>query len=382
MSIQGYCDPRFATVEEAFAQQLNESRSRGGSALCVQIGGKTRIDLWGGTRDQAGQLPWEENTLVNLFSCSKTLTGVAVLQLVERGQLDLDAPLARWWPEFAAAGKASLSLRQVLCHRAGLPAIRTPLPAEALYDGALLSRTLAAQAPWWEPGTAQGYAAMSYGWLLGELLVRVTGESPGTAILRRIAWPLGLDVHLGLDKQALERVAFLHRGRNDFGDEAAQRLMRVIQSEPDSLSAHAFGNPPGLLTRANTRDWQCSVQPAANIHATARGLAGFYSGVLAGSLLGAPMLAQMTQEHSAEVDRVLLEETRFGLGCWLDQPRANATFAMGPQSFGHPGAGGSLGFADPERELAFGFITSTLGPYVLMDPRAQRLAAEVWRCLE
>jgi len=381
VQIQGYFDLRFEAVREAFGRLFEDGRQRG-AALCVQIGGETVVDLWAGVADNAGEQAWHSDTLVNLFSCTKTFTAVAALQLVEQGRLSLDEPVARIWPEFAAAGKAAITLRQLLCHRAGLPAIRQPLPGEALYEWSRMTAALAAEQPWWTPGEAQGYAAMTYGWLLGELLRRVDGVEPGASIVARTAVPLGLDFHLGLDDSEFQRVAYLTRSKNEFGDAAAQRLFKAMLSAPDSLSARAFNNPPSIMSSGNKPEWRRMAQPAANGHANARALAGFYSGLLQGRLLDPALLDEMTREHSAGEDLTLLSRTRFGLGCWLDQPDvANATFGMGPRSFGHPGAGGSVGFADPERELAFGFVTNTLGPYVLMDPRAQALARSVAGCL-
>ncbi len=381
VQIQGYFDLRFEAVKDAFGALFERTGQRG-AAMCVQIGGETVVDLWAGVADNAGEEAWHGDTLVNLFSCTKAFTAVAALQLVAQGKLELDEPVARVWPEFAANGKQAVTLRQLLCHRAGLPAVRQPLPAEALYDWTSMTAALAAEQPWWVPGEGQGYAAMTYGWLVGELLRRVDGRGPGESIVARTAAPLGLDFHIGLADSEFHRVAHLTRGRNDFGDAAAQRLLQALVGEPTSLVARAFNNPPSIMSSGNKPEWRRMAQPAANGHGNARALAGFYMGLLQGRLLDDALLAEMTREHSIGEDRTLLARTRFGLGCWLDQPEvANATFAMGPRAFGHPGAGGSIGFADPERELAFGFVTNTLGPYVLMDPRAQALARSVVACL-
>ena len=380
MYIQGYFELQFEPVREAFAALFEDGKQRG-AALCVQVGGETVLDLWAGIAGQTPEQSWQEDTLVNLYSCTKTFTGVTALQLVAEGKLDLDEPIARLWPEFAAFGKAGITLRQLLCHRAGLSAIRSPLPAEALYDWGRMTQALEQEQPWWTPGTQQGYAPMTYGWLVGELIRRADGHCAGEAIQARLSQPLDLDFHVGLPEEALSRVAFLTRGRNDFGDAAAQRLMKAVQADPQSLTALSFNNLPGLMNRANTPAWQKFVQPAANGHGNARSLARFYTALLQGKLLDSALLREMTTEHSCGIDQTLLTQTRFGLGCWLDQSIENATFGMGPRSFGHPGAGGCLGFADPDRELSFGFVTNTLGPYVLMDPRAQRLARVVAECL-
>ncbi|MBF7141509.1 MULTISPECIES: serine hydrolase domain-containing protein [Pseudomonas] len=381
MLIQGHYSLEFEPVRDAFAALFDDRQERG-AALCIQVNGETVIDLWAGTSDRDGSEAWHSDTLVNLFSCTKTLAAAATLQLAAEGKLDLDTPVARYWPEFAENGKAAITVRQLLCHRAGLPALRELLPADALYDWPRMTAALAAERPWWAPGTAQGYAAITYGWLLGEVIRRVDGRSPGRAIVDRVAAPLGLDIHIGLADSEFHRVAHVARGKGNPGDAAAQRLLQVTLREPEALSTRAFTNPPSILTSTNKPEWRRMEQPAANGHGNARGLAGFYQGLLDGSLLGDEWLTELTREHSCEEDLTLLTPVRFGLGCMLDQPAVpNATFGLGPGAFGHPGAGGSVGFADPYHGVAFGFVTNTLGPYVLMDPRAQKLARTLMVCL-
>ncbi|WP_165664107.1 serine hydrolase domain-containing protein [Metapseudomonas otitidis] len=381
MQIQGYFDLRFEAVRDEFAALFEDSQERG-AALCVQVGGETVLDLWAGTADKDGQQAWHSDTLLNLFSCTKTYAAVTALQLVGEGKLDLDAPVARLWPEFAAAGKERITLRHLLSHRAGLPAIREPLPAEALYDWDAMTAALAAEQPWWVAGEGHGYAPITYGWLVGELIRRADGRGPGESIVARVARPLGLDFHVGLDDAEFHRVAHIARGKGNLGDAAAQRLLKCMMSEPTALSTRAFTNPPSIMTSTNKPEWRRMQQPAANGHGNARSLAGFYAGLLDGSLLESALLAELTREHSLGDDRTLLTQTRFGLGCMLEQPDVpNATYGMGRLAFGHPGAGGSIGFADPERDVAFGFVTNTLGPYVLMDPRAQHLARTLASCL-
>ncbi|HLD65003.1 MAG TPA: serine hydrolase domain-containing protein, partial [Pseudomonas sp.] len=227
MQIQGYFDLKFEAVKDAFAALFEQPQERG-AALCVQIGGETVLDLWAGSADKDGEQPWHSDTLLNLFSCTKTFTAVTALQLVGEGKLQLDAPVADLWPEFAAAGKGAITLRQLLCHQAGLPALRELLPAEALYDWSTMTAALAAETPWWTPGQGQGYAPITYGWLVGELLRRADGRGPGESIVARTARPLGLDFHVGLDDAEFHRVAHIARGKGNMGDAAAQRLLRVM----------------------------------------------------------------------------------------------------------------------------------------------------------
>ncbi|WP_268797473.1 serine hydrolase domain-containing protein [Pseudomonas huanghezhanensis] len=382
MQIQGHFELQFEPVREAFAALFDDPQERG-AALCIQIGGQSVVDLWAGTADKDGAEAWHTDTIANLFSCTKTFTAVAALQLVDEGKLHLDKPAADLWPEFAAAGKASVTLRQMLCHQAGLPAIRQLLPAEALYDWQAMTAALAAEQPWWTPGQGHGYAAITYGWLVGEMIRRADGRGPGESIAARIACPLGLDFHVGLADEDFYRVAHIARGKGNQGDEAAQRLVQTTMREPTSMTARAFINPPSVMTSTNKPEWRRMQQPAANGHGNARSLAGFYSALLDGSLLEAELLNELTREHSLGPDKTLLTQTRFGLGCMLDLPGVpNATFGLGAKAFGHPGAGGSVGFADPERDVAFGFVTNTLGPYVLMDPRAQKLVRILGECLQ
>lgn len=381
MQIQGHFELQFEAVREAFAALFDNPQERG-AALCIQIGGETVVDLWAGTADKDGAQAWHSDTILNLFSCTKTFTAVTALQLVAEGKLALDVPVAQYWPEFAAAGKQSVTLRHLLSHQAGLPALRDLLPPEALYDWPRMTAALAAETPWWSPGTGHGYAAITYGWLVGELLRRADHRGPGESIMARVARPLGLDFHVGLPDKEFHRVAHIARGKGNVGDEAAQRLLQVTMREPEAMATRAFTNPPSVLTSTNKPEWRRMEQPAANGHGNARSLAGFYAGLLDGSLLEPELLAELTREHSLGMDKTLMTPTRFGLGCMLDQPKvANATFGLGAGAFGHPGAGGSVGFADPEHDVAVGFAVNTLGPYVLMDPRAQHLVRVLRACL-
>ena len=381
MQIQGHFELKFEAVREAFAALFDDPQERG-AAVCIQIGGETVVDLWAGTADKDGAEAWHSDTILNLFSCTKPFAAVAALQLVDEGKLRLDEPVARLWPEFAEAGKAAITLRQLLCHQAGLPALHHMLPAEALYDWTVMTDALAAEQPWWTPGQGHGYAALTYGWLVGEMLRRADGRGPGESIAARIARPLGLDFHVGLADEEFYRVAHVARGKGNTGDETAQRLVQTTMRDPTSMTARAFTNPPSIMTSTNKSEWRRMQQPAANGHGNARSLAGFYAGLLDGRLLESELLNELTREHSVGEDKTLLTRTRFGLGCMLDQPEVpNATFGLGAKAFGHPGAGGSIGFADPERDVAFGFVTNTLGPYVLMDPRAQKLAQVLDECL-
>lgn len=381
MHLDGSSDSAFSSVLDVFSQLLEDPEQRGAS-LCVQVAGETVLDVWGGVIDRHGEQLWQRDTLVNIFSSGKPVAAVVLLQMVAEGRLQLDTPLQEYWPELARQGQQHITLRHVLSHQAGLPAILEPLAAEALYDWSQMLAALENTPPWWTPGQAHGYAPMTYGWLVGELIQRIDGCDPRTAIAKRIAEPLQLALHLGVSEQQLAQVGDVMRMKGAVVDTAAMRLMQTIGSNPQSMSAKAFANPTSMMTSTNKPEWRLMQQPAANMHATARGLAGFYTGLLQGQLLDEELLNAMLTEHSAGADLTLLTNTRFGLGCMLEQAdQLPASYALGPHSFGHPGAGGTLGCADPEREVSVAFVTNSLGASVLMDPRAQKINAALKKCL-
>lgn len=381
MHIDGSSDSAFSSVLDVFTQILEDPEQRGAS-LCVQVAGETVLDIWGGVIDRHGEQFWQRDTLINIFSSGKPVAAVVLLQLVTEGRLQLDTPLAEYWPEFAAQGKQQITLRQVLSHQAGLSAVLEPLAPEALFDWSQMVDAVQNTPPWWTPGSAHGYAPMTYGWLVGELIRRVEGCEPGEAIAKRIAQPLQLDLHLGLTEQELPRVGDVMRMKGVVADSASLRLMKSIGSDPRGMTAKAFTNPTSMLTSTNKLEWRRMQQPAANAHSTARGLAGFYTGLLDGRLLDTEMLSEMLKEHSIGMDLTLLTQTRFGLGCMLEQvDQLPASYALGARSFGHPGAGGTLGCADPEREVSVAFISNSLGSSIMMDPRAQKINAMLKKCL-
>ena len=383
--VQGYFDPRFETVRELFAQQQSDPQARG-AALCVTVGGDTVLDLWHGVMDKDNSQVWEQDTLVNVFSCTKPLGAVALLQQVQAGRIDLDDALADIWPEFAQAGKQDITLRQILSHRSGLSAVSAPLAPEALFDWQAMTSALAAQEPWWTPDAEHGYAPLTYAWLLGEPLRRLTGQMPGDYLREHICQPLGMDFHVGVADQDLPRIAHVSRLRNQSGDDYARALFSSM-GDPRGLAFNAFANPSSLQTSTNKPEWQQAQILAANGTGNARSLARFWQlmahdGNLDGvQLLGADLVRLMRQEHSVGMDRTLLCPTRFGLGVMLEQQWKGGSFGMGANAFGHPGAGGALGFADPDARVGFGYVTNTMGPYVLTDPRAGDLSREIYRCL-
>jgi len=207
-AVQGSCDARFRRVREVFAEQAANPEELG-AAVAVTIEGHSVVDLFAGTADAARTRPWTGDTLVNLFSTTKGMTALCAHRLADQGKLDLDAPVARYWPEFAQADKDRIPVRWLLDHSAGLPAVEAPLPPQALYDWTAMTEALAAQAPWWEPGTQHGYHAMSFGWLVGEVVRRVSGKSLGQTFRDEIAGPLGADFAIGAPPELDARIAEL-----------------------------------------------------------------------------------------------------------------------------------------------------------------------------
>lgn len=325
------------------------------------------VDIWGGWADRDRQRPWEQETLVDVFSVGKAMVALCMLILVERGDVGLDAPVAEHWAEFAAVGKGEITVRTLLGHQAGLPAVRRVLPDSAIYDWEQMTSALAAQEPWWEPGSAHGYHVNSFGFLVGEVVRRVSGTSIGEFFRHEVAEPLGADFRFGLDPGEDERVADYYF---ESPGETVDREARLDDTDEETaLMLHrAYLNPPGLsgLGTVNTRDWRAAEIPSANGHATARGVARIFSllacgGTLAGvRLLETSTIDAATSEASAGQDRVLRRPTRFGLGFQLTQPER----PLGPnrRSFGHFGASGSLGFADPDERLAFAYTMNQAGP--------------------
>jgi CubicO group peptidase (beta-lactamase class C family) len=384
LAIQGRCDEKFAAVKAAFEANVRE-RDEIGAAVAVAYEGELVVDLWAGHADQERTRPWERDTLVNVYSTTKGMTALCAHRLVEEGRLDLDAPVADYWPGFAQAGKAQIPVRQLLCHQAGLAAVAKILPGEALYDWDAMCEALAAQEPWWEPGTAHGYHAVTFGWLVGEVVRRITGESLGTTFRKMFAEPLGLDFHIGLAEEEHGRVAelvALDPTAPEAMDGEAAALAKAFLEEPEGVTARAFVNPPTMALGPNNAAWRKAEIPGANGHGTARALATIYGHVALGDgkVIGPESVERCRAEHSFGPDRVLGVTTRFGLGFMLPGSTKEAGSTLGEGSFGHPGAGGSLGIADPEARLGLGYVMNRMGPRILLDDRAIALTEAATAC--
>ncbi len=373
VEVNGMCDPRFRPVEDAFRENF-ENYGEVGASLAVMVDGRMVVDLWGGHMDAARTRPWERDTIVNVWSTTKGIVATCAHRLVDQRLLELDAPVAKYWPEFAQAGKEKLPVRYLLSHQAGLPAVREPLPIGSAFKWDVMTEALAKQESWWEPGTKHEYHAFTYGWLVGEVIRRITGTTVGTYFRKEIAEPLGLDFHIGLGAEHDARVAEIippempQPGETNF-------VMEMLR-DTESMSFKAIGNPLDLMNfaNANTREWRAAEIPAANGHGNARAVARLY-GALArgGELDGVRVLSQAAidraiVEQASGPDQVMGQPLRTALGFVLTSPEA--PLGPNPRSFGHAGAGGSLGFGDLDARIGFGYaMNRMLQRDSLFDPR-------------
>ncbi|MCX5283860.1 MULTISPECIES: serine hydrolase domain-containing protein [unclassified Streptomyces] len=380
MDVNGTVAEGFEPVREAFARNFAALGDRG-AAVTVYRDGHRVVDLWAGTRDVDGTEPWQHGTAQIVRSATKGVAAAVVLLLAQRGLLDLDAPVASHWPAYKARGKEHTRVRHLLAHRAGVPVLDRPLtPAEAA-DPDIAAAAVAAQTPVWRPGTDHGYHAQTYSWLTGELVRRVTGRTLGAWIADEIARPLDLDLWVGLPPEQAGRV-----GR--VAQVEAPPAPGGLRTRPKRAVVEAYADPDSVTRRAfaaitpmpdeNDPAYRAAVLPASNGIATADGLARFYAALIGevdGVRLFTPETAARARaEHSAGPDRVLVVNTRFGLGYMLHGP---ASPLLSPDSFGHPGRGGALGFADPESGIAFGYVTNGFRTSVTADARAQALVRAV-----
>ena len=367
IDVQGTCDARFHAVRDAFADNFARGLEVGASVSMV-YNGETVVDLWGGSMDDTQSRPWTQDTLVNVYSTTKGLGATCAHILVDRGQLDLDAPVAIYWPEFAQAGKAALPVRYLLSHQAGLPAIAKTLPPGLLYDWHGMCAALAEQAPWWTPGAGHGYHALTYAWLVGEVVRRVDGRSIGTFFREELAAPLGLDARIGCGPELDARIADLLPSPPASPGQAD--MLAELMANPESMSAKAFTNPAVLKREiVNSRAWRAAELCSANGHTNARALARFYAALGAWTRgeafdgvqpLSAAALEQARTEQVSGMDKILQLDNRIALGYMLPSPMRR--FSANPRAFGHAGAGGSLGFTDPENGVSFGYAMNQMQP--------------------
>lgn len=383
-NVHGDCDERFARVRDAFVSNFADY-GEVGAAVAVTIDGRSVIDLWGGHASQDRVRPWTRDTLVNVWSTTKGLCAMCAHRLADQGKLDLEAPVAKYWPEFAASGKAAIPVSALLNHRAGLAAIRAPLKHEDLFNWDKVTTELARQEPWWPPGSRHGYHAITFGWLVGEVVRRISGKSLGAYFRDEIAKPLNADAHIGIGPEFDARIAdILYAAPPQPGE---RNIFADIASDPLSVGYAAIFNPPSMFSQAttNSRDWRAAEIPGANGHANVRALARIYGALARGGevdgikLFSPAEIRRCHVEQSKGPDAVLPLTTRFGLGFMLSQP--GAMMGPNPHTFGHPGAGGSLGFADPDAKIGFGYVMNQMGNEPLLDPRPARLIEALYASL-
>lgn len=390
LAIHGEVATRFEPVREEFT--ANFRRGEIGASLCVWHRGEVVVDLWGGLADRDGGSRWERDTLTTVFSATKGVVALALLMLAERGELDYDAPVADWWPEFAASGKADVTVRTLLNHRAGLIGIDDPLTLEMFeVEADRIAEIVAAQAPRWTPGTDQGYHGVTFGLYTAELFKRIAGRSLGEFIATEIAGPLEADFHLGLPAELEPRVATTYpAGVADlvfkvvpkllFGRGTDGRVFRNAVRRGDT--ADAFGNPAELgarnLGNFNTERVHRLELPWGNGIGNARGLCRIYAAVAAGELVGGEAVEAIKPRQSwSERDRVLCKPVGWSQGFLKEETRL---FSPNPESFGHSGAGGALGWCDPVAGLAVGYAMNRMDHRV-RSRRAVRLCHAIYDCL-
>nr|WP_037916009.1 serine hydrolase domain-containing protein [Actinacidiphila yeochonensis] len=368
--IHGEVAAGFENVRDAFAANFGrdgDDRDNAdiGAALCVYRNGRPVVDLWGGVADPETGRPWERDTLQLVYSATKGVTATAAHLLVQRGLLDPDAPVARYWPEFAANGKAEIPVRWLLSHQAGLVAVDRPVPVADALAWHPMVEALAAQRPQWTPGTAHGYHGRTWGWLVGEVIRRVSGRTPGRFLAEEIAAPLDLDFFIGVpaaERARVSRMAYWQPAVDPASvplESVPEQFRDAVAAwrDPDSLSNRAFAVTDPAQIDFNSPEVQAAELPASNGVGTARALARMYAALI-GEVDGVRLLTPETvaaaaQEQAEGQDQVMMMPSRFGSGYMLPTEASPLT---GPNAFGHPGRGGSLAFADPQHGVAFGYV--------------------------
>ncbi|MEI7916100.1 MAG: serine hydrolase domain-containing protein [Mycobacteriaceae bacterium] len=384
--VGGFCAPRFEPVAQAFSRNFRE-RGEVGAAVAVWVDGDLVVNLWGGHADARRRRPWRENTLASVFSGSKGLTSTCVHLLADRGEIDLQAPVARYWPEFGRAGKERITIADVLGHRSGVIGPRTRLHHEDTADWDLVCEALAASAPWWEPGTAQGYHMVSFGFILGEVVRRVTGRTLGQYLRTEIAEPMGIDVHIGLPQREHSRCAEMidkPHIREVLAAGGAPGHPTSLQEHPMAALSVAVGFiPDDELGCEDIARWRAREFPGTNAHVSALGLATFYNGLAQEKVLSREHLEKVRVcQGGFDPDVVLgprVADHGWGLGYMLNQRKVAGP---NPLSFGHGGSGGSYGFVDLEHRIGYAYVMNLFDATKCnADPRSRALSDEVYRAL-
>ena len=375
--IQGSCDDRFAAVRAALQRNLDSGEDLGAS-IVLDLDGQIAVDLWGGYADEAAATPWERDTIVNVWSTTKTVTSLAALMLADRGELDVDAPVSRYWPEFAAAGKQDVLVRHLLSHTSGVSGLDQPAVVEDLYDWEKSTARFAAQAPWWEPGTASGYHALNFGHLIGEVLRRITGTSLKQFVAAEIAGPLRADFQVGA-------------AESDWG-----RISPVIPPPPlpfdlealgmDSPTVKTMTGPVVDATYANTPAWRNADIGAANGHGNARSVARILSVISRGGevdgvrLLRPETIELIFREQANGVDVVLGVPLRFGIGYGLPQ-LDTLPYVPDDKICYWGGWGGSVIIMDVGRRMTISYMMNMMGPGIIGSQRSEDYVRAIYAAL-
>jgi CubicO group peptidase (beta-lactamase class C family) len=405
-AVHGHVEDGWGKVADAFRANFEGNPGELGAACCVYAGGRPVVDLWGGKADSETKRPWNEDTIALVASTTKGATAICAHMLAQRGELDLDAPVVEYWPEFGANGKDQIPVRWLLSHQAGLPIVDGPLTFEEACAWDPVIRALEAQKPLWKPGTEHVYHGMTFGFLVGELVRRITGKSLGTFFADEVAAPLGLSAWIGLPEEQEGRVARIDYAAPFTLEEMTAGMIETTGLDRDTVIAwmNAVWGPDSVQARAgqlggafdpasgymNTRAFRAAELPFGNMFTDARSLARMYAATVS-EVDGVRLLEPATVERMTVVQT---DKTRMnGLPAGLELP-ADRSFYMslgfwracppmpwiGPGSFGHPGSGGSVAFGEPDAGVGFGYVTN-LWSFRIGEPRASNLAAAVRSCL-
>jgi CubicO group peptidase (beta-lactamase class C family) len=375
IEVQGTCAERFEPVRAALADKLGSGDELGAS-IAVDIDGETVVDIWGGFRDEARAIPWTQDTITNVWSTTKTVTNLAALMLVDRGELDVRAPVATYWPEFAAAGKQDIAVRHILSHTSGVSGWDQPFTTEDMYDWDKSTAQLASQAPWWEPGTASGYHALNQGHLVGEILRRITGKSLKQFVAEEIAGPLGADFQIGAAERDWDRIA----------DVVPPPPLPFDMASIDPLSPafKTLTGPQADAASANTPGWRNADMGACNGHGNARSVARILSAITLGGavdgvrLLGPGTIDLIFDEQSHGIDLVLGVPLRFGIGFGL--PNETIPYLPNGRLCFWGGWGGSVIAMDLDRRMTISYMMNKMGPGVIGSDRSEAYVRAIYGC--
>ncbi|MBI2766387.1 MAG: beta-lactamase family protein [Chloroflexi bacterium] len=369
-TVQGTCDDRFTAMRDLLQANLDSGADLGAS-VAVTLEGAPVVDLWGGWADAEKTRPWTADTITNVWSTTKTMTSLSALVLADRGELDVFAPVAKYWPEFAANGKGAIEVRHLMSHTSGVSAWAQPVVVEDIYDWEKSTSMLAAQAPWWEPGTASGYHALNQGHLVGEVIRRISGMSLGTFFAKEVAGPLGADFHIGLDPAEFHRVSNVVP--------PPPLPVDLSAMDPDSVAVKTFTGPAPDASVAWTEAWRRAEIGAANGHGNARSVARAQSVVAnGGEVDGVRLLSPKTidlifQEQANGMDLVLGVPARFGIGYGLPDAVTFPYLLQDGRICFWGGWGGSLIIVDCDRRMTVSYMMNRMEAGVVGDPRGEGL---------